>query len=610
MTRDSLAANPSRPTPKGALGACLLGVLASCGGGGGGGGAVADVTAPTLVTASILVGSGSPGPGDTLELVLDEPVQLTGDQTLTNASFQLSGSATLGTVTSTATITNGTVVQVTLGAGVSLDPGVTTLAFADGANLADLAGNPVATDPARTVGSGDAEVPEIDGMTLNNVVADLNGEGAAGGTLQVPSNGFSINLTFSDDSSDVDPTRTSIRASVPVLADGVTRTAGTDLSPWLTRTDNGSPPTGSDFAVPATVVFPSGSITISAQVQDTSGRVSTTRDFQLLSQGITDANRTFRVAVNPSQLWHIDLSRDLESFATNLTNPFTPIEVTQGANGRGDFEDLLEIIGLYSATPITNVAGSGADSNAFVLQLFRNALDAQLTGLWSGANITWTYTAPGAFPGGASFTNYNSLGFSAICIAGAADTVGTSGILGVALFDPGNNFQDNNCDDDFSGQRLGVFFHTIANEGFRSTPTSTFRQTFDPFTPVRGGTPIGDDPSDGDRLLGSLGDARASAIDLAISRLARFVAVILAHECGHSMGLVKNNASPAGLYGNLPGIFPGSNNGHIALSDTLYPGAALNIMSPVISLDAALSAGTDYNTLNRAYLREQVLIDD
>ena len=74
------------------------------------------------------------------------------------------------------------------------------------------------------------------------------------------------------------------------------------------------------------------------------------------------------------------------------------------------------------------------------------------------------------------------------------------------------------------------------------------------------------------------------------------------------MGLVRDGAPPTGLYGNIPSAFPGSDSGHIDLSHSgLLPLAAQNVMSPTISYQAALSLGTCFNPLNRAWLREQVL---
>src|SRR5690606_15713828 len=150
---------------------------------------------------------------------------------------------------------------------------------------------------------------------------------------------------------------------------------------------------------------------------------------------------------------------------------------------------------------------------------------------------------------------YSSFSHSRISIAGAPTT---AGVLGVAIFDPSNTTQNDNTLTNFSGTRLGVFLHTIADSGMGPPTSSLFRQTFGPLAPALGGTAIGADGPDGNRLNGALTDGRAAIIDTAIADLARFTAVIVAHECGHSVGLVRNGAMPTGLYGNDSTNFPGS----------------------------------------------------
>ena len=153
--------------------------------------------------------------------------------------------------------------------------------------------------------------------------------------------------------------------------------------------------------------------------------------------------------------------------------------------------------------------------------------------------------------------------------------------------------------------RLGIFLHTIVNAGLGPPGASQFRLTFGPFAPGLGGTAIGADPADGNRLTGSNTDARAGDIDTAIADFARFCAVVTAHECAHSMGLVQNGAMPAGLYGDDATNFPGSSDGHIR-NLTLFPAGATNVMSPSLSYTTAIHPATAFNRLNLAYLREQV----
>jgi hypothetical protein len=208
------------------------------------------------------------------------------------------------------------------------------------------------------------------------------------------------------------------------------------------------------------------------------------------------------------------------------------------------------------------------------------------------------------------------VGFSQICIAGAEDPAGDTGILGLAIFDPHNDTQNNDCLVTFQGsQRLGVFIHTLVNDGIKSSLGTLFRFTYDQFTPARGGTAVGDDkPNDASRLLNPMFDARAGNIDTAITRMAQIIAVVTAHEIGHSVGLVADGPMPNGLYGNdnvnfpLPvGIDPSAASGHIHIGTPQFPFGSTNVMSPGIAFTAAQHSSTGFNSLNLAYLLETVI---
>ena len=69
--------------------------------------------------------------------------------------------------------------------------------------------------------------------------------------------------------------------------------------------------------------------------------------------------------------------------------------------------------------------------------------------------------------------------------------------------------------------------------------------------------------------------------------------------------LAQNGAMPSGLYGNDTTNFPGSQDGHIRTA-ALFPVGATNVMSPSLSYSTAINAATAFNSLNLAYLREQV----
>ena len=320
------------------------------------------------------------------------------------------------------------------------------------------------------------------------------------------------------------------------------------------------------------------------------------------------------------QLWFLDTSRDVESYSvTTGGGTITDIGINAGANGRPDVADVLIVMGVMSTTP--DPVTGGGDTNDLVEQVLQNAMVASLDALFEGVNVDFTFTAPGTFPN-ESTVPYSSIDFSQICIAGAP--AGTpEGVLGAAIFDPNNETQEDNCQTDFQGFRLGVFAHTLARIGYISGATSTFRTTYTALTPSLGGTPIGNDGDDAARLIDLRDgtddhpdDGRETLIANAINRLARSLSVVTAHECGHSMGLVKNGPMPGGVYGNdpvnfplSPGLDPGAADTHIQ-NDSLFPTGAQNVMSPAIDFEASLSDDTGFNTLNKAYLRERVLYDN
>jgi hypothetical protein len=578
-----------RPTSRSLVLAGLL--LAACGGGGGGGGGGSAVT---LLAATFSGAGATPAAGDALILFFTGDVALAAGAVLTDADVTFAGGGSLGAPAVPPTQLSGRAIAITLGPGVSFGPGATQVDLSAANDVVLAAGGARAAAGApRTIQRGDGGAPPLVHLTANQVQDSLNGRGAAGGTLQVPQAGFTIDVTASD-ASGIDAGRTVLFANVDVGSAIGTIRAGASLVPALTASLAGGTQT---FLVPGTTVFPAGPVTLTAYVFDATGMPSTERTFAFRTIAANDALRPFEpTAAAAAQVWFLDVSRDVESY-TFVGGGGQTVTVTAGANGRPDLFDLFLILGLH---------GGDAAVNDTVTGSFRANVLLQLGLLYSGANVQFTFTPPGTFPGGAQVP-YGSHGFSQISIAGAENGTGSSGILGVALLDPNNQNQDNDTLVDFGGsQRLGVFVHTIVNLGMRPPAGSLFRSTYDPFAPGTGGTPIGNDAGDAARLV-SPSDARGTAIASAIGRLARFVAVVAAHECGHSVGLVANGAMPAGLYGGLPAFFPGSTSGHIQMAD--FPSGAQNVMAPGIDFGAAQSANTGFNPLNRAYLLERALYD-
>jgi hypothetical protein len=568
--------------------------FAACGGGGG---AAANL-APTIVSAAFVGAGGSPVAGEELVLVFSEDISLSGTP-LTDADVTLSGNATLGAVPAVPLLIAARAISITLGPGVTFTPGSTQIALSTGNDsVRDSAGLLGTGGAAVTIGTSDGQSPTLSNVTIADIDDALNGNGTAGGTLQVAPNGWTLDLTFADNGA-VDVASTQITTTVAVTTSAGTQAAGVNLMPFLSVDQSNA--TSATIRVPGTVSFPLGPFTLSCVVVDVSGLASTADSIAGTVRAFTNDVRPFETTVNSQQLWFLDFSRDIESFTTSAVAGGISVDVVNGANGRSDFEDILHVIGLQSASPIPNVSG-GLSSNDLASAALENAILANLADLFAGANIAFTLTPPGSSFGGSASVVYDALDHSRISIAGAATT---NGVLGVAIFDPSNGTQNDDTRTDFSGVRLGVFLHTMADSGMGPPSSSAFRLAFGPLASSLGGTPVGNDAQDGQRLLGSLNDARRNIIDGAIADLGRFLAVVTAHECGHSMGLVQNGAMPVGLYGNDPTNFPGSQDGHIR-NAALFPVGSTNVMSPSLSFSAAVNAATGFNSLNLAYLREQV----
>jgi hypothetical protein len=587
----------NRPSHQWFPASLALSLLAACGGGGGG--SPPGPSGPQIVSAAFVGATATPQSGDTLVLAFASDVTLVAATLLNDLDLTLSDDRTLGDVTTPPSQLGPRIVSIPLGTGVDLVPGTTTVAMAttndavrDDRNRLGGRGNPV------TIGSSDGAPPNLTRITLAGVDDELNGAGPAGGLLQVPPNGWTIDLAYNDNTG-VATAATRIAANVAVTTTAGNQPAGTNLVPFLTALSTGT--AQASYRVPASMVFPSSDCTLTATVFDGSGLSSTPRSFNCRVRTFSNSLRPFETTVNPSQVWFLDFTRDIESLSTRNITGGVAVDVTAGANSRSDFEDVLHVLGLQTGSPLPNVSGS-LDSNQVVQALFKAVMLEVLDELFAQANITFTLTQPAGSFGSNFNLPYNSIGYSQISVAGASNI---TGVLGVAIFDPNNAFQNDNTRTNFQSTRLGIFLHTIANVGMGPPSTSLFRTTFGPLAPSLGGTAIGANTQDGQRLMGTLQDSRAGQLLAAIEDLARFAAVVLAHECGHSMGLVQNGAMPLGLYGNDETNFPGSTDGHIR-NTSLFPAGAMNVMTPAISYTAALNPATAFNTLNLAYLREQV----
>ena len=584
-------------------------LFVSCHGDGGdddGGGG--DNEGPLLVSASFFGTTGgdtTPDPGERVQLSFDRPVAPAAGQPFTSGALALTGSATLGQGTLTLTARNAFTLEVTLGAGVSFTPGVTTLTVTGGQQaIVGEDNRPARPGPAATIHTG---TPEISLITIDSIPAPLNGSGAAGGDLLVPTQGFPLDLAWNDrDGGSVVPDTLVVGATVAVTTSAGRREAGNDLVPYFTTSGAGAG--GIRLTAGGNITFPEGSFTLWAAVRDDQGKLSPRAAIDLVGADPDDDLTPFE----SPQVWYIELGRDRQDIAISGGATIT-VNVTQGADGTADFLEELTALGLRSGAPLFADLGDGTHPNDFLLARVKAAILDNLEGLADGTPISFTFTDPGGFPA-ALQVPIDQATHSRIALGGASELRA----LGLAFYDERNRFQVD--DTAWPGSTpsytvaLGVFLTELIDFSVNAASSTTFRLTFDPLMPGRG-TPAGEGANDlsAMRWLAGLAAStpftdRADKIEKGWLRLGRFCAVALAHEMGHSMGLVENGAPPVGLFGNLPASFPGSDDGHIDLGAAgIYTFPAQNVMAPGISFLGALQAATGYNALNAAWLKGRVL---
>jgi hypothetical protein len=182
----------------------------------------------------------------------------------------------------------------------------------------------------------------------------------------------------------------------------------------------------------------------------------------------------------------------------------------------------------------------------------------------------------------------------------------STGVLGRAYYDyrNGNTSERNTA----TSPGLGVFpaemFLYQANIHAQVYPSfqTLFASKFLPICADMGGTPAGSSALDATVLSATFDydnattsqRARWNTIMNAADDWAAVIGVILAHEVGHSVGLVAPGAMPGGLFGDS------------SLHDT-YASAA-EVMAASVGYEAMTSLDYQFRDIDLAYLRQRILL--
>lgn len=458
----------------------------------------------------------------------------------------------------------------------------------------------IAGTPAQTGAiSLNLKAPTITLLSVGQIDEDMNGSQSylsdSGATVSfhvsVPRSGFRITVDYaaSPTGGAIDPNSLTVSSDLPFGS----IPAGTNLASSFTADS-----TQALWDVPSSAETSLGSLTLTARVADQYGNLSPEVTFTTTVVTADGLYRPFEI----TDKWHLNFETDL--FTTTFTGGATlAISSSLGANGVADFLEDLALLGLQTDSPTAACATLG--TNSILANWATTETLGRLNELF-GRDFDGTGSG---FHSNLQFSSDGSGARSAIRIGG--DDANPGFTLGRAQFDYRN--VSGNSD---TSSTLGVFVTNMIQ--FYVNASFTFRNRFDPLIEGRG-VPAGEDAVDHivlapgfDRLAPGntvSENTRYDQIQYAIDGLARSIAVIAAHEIGHSIGLCANGPPPGGLFGGVNDApFAGAYT-----TDYHFDSSGNNIMAAALSFSTSLITGANgyqFNELNEAYLREWIILQE
>ncbi|HEX5051427.1 MAG TPA: Ig-like domain-containing protein [Planctomycetota bacterium] len=336
--------------------------------------------------------------------------------------------------------------------------------------------------------------------------------------------------------------------------------------------------------VPASAALAEGNWTLTISASDLCGNVGTSTPLQF---AVATPNAALLPFERTQVVWiRTDLDRD--------------------GNGTPDFDDDMLRLGL-------GTAGDPLGTNDRVRSIVLDGILAQSNHLYGRGSRGEPIDAGSV---ALRFTKRQPIAVPHMQMAlGGLDPEGdrtrhygseSTGILGRAYFDYRNG--DPSERNTTTSPGLGVFpaemwlYQATIHQQVWPAYQTLFAQRFRPLCPDMGGTPAGSHALDAIVLAPGFDyttaptaqRARWQTIMDAADDWASVIGIILAHEVGHSIGLVAPGPAPGGLFGDA------------SLHDS-QAGAA-EVMAPSVGYEAMTSLEYGFRDLDLAYLRQRVLL--
>jgi hypothetical protein len=335
-------------------------------------------------------------------------------------------------------------------------------------------------------------------------------------------------------------------------------------------------------------------------------------------EGTATSAITFDTATLPPHLdpfeapdtWLIVLSRDIARLEHTVhadgTMTLVSEHVPEG-DGVPDLEEAFIAMGLFSETNDAAkdyVKGQLLEVvRSWAYQTFLLAPDGTMTPESIPVHVVFEGD-PGA-PDPATWDG----SFSMIALGGDGEPEDqANGTVGMARLDPNNQSHEDN-----TVYGLGIFTTGVVRQALGNPLAALLLASILPHS----GTPIGDGPNDALFLSPDFDPQachdsalldRFTILGLALEFIGLALGSTLAHEIGHSIGLVPPGPPPQGLFAGVSGL---SFTDH-TLDDAHIDTPGLNVMQTgkVTNWLEALSQDPTFNALNTAYLRRRLVVGE